>query len=97
MIVHVVTLAFMCTPVQCCVEFQFHTAYKVIISTLHLCLFLDPHDDNKMSADGVMRFLDDLGLDPASRLVLIIAWKFKAAQQCEFSKDEFITGMSDLG
>lgn len=50
-----------------------------------------------MSADGVMRFLDDLGLDPASRLVLIIAWKFKAAQQCEFSKDEFITGMSDLG
>lgn len=31
------------------------------------------------------------------RLVLIIAWKFKAQQQCEFSKDEFVGGMNDMG
>jgi DCN1-like protein 1/2 len=30
-------------------------------------------------------------------LVLIIAWKFKAATQCEFTKDEFMNGMSELG
>ncbi len=44
-----------------------------------------------------MKFLDDLNLSPDSKLVLIIAWKFKAAAQCEFSKDEFIRGMMDIG
>ena len=32
-----------------------------------------------------------------SRTVLIIAWKFKAQTQCEFSKEEFLTGMVELG
>jgi DCN1-like protein 1/2 len=40
--------------------------------------------------EGVVQFLADLHLDPSSRTVLIIAWKFKAAQQCEFSREEFI-------
>ena len=31
------------------------------------------------------------------RTVLIIAWKFKAQQQCEFSKEEFTSGMTELG
>lgn len=44
-----------------------------------------------------MKFLDELGLSPESKLVLIIAWKFKAATQCEFTKEEFINGMTDLG
>lgn len=44
-----------------------------------------------------MKFLDDLGLSPESKLVLIIAWKFRAETQCEFTKDEFITGMTELG
>lgn len=43
------------------------------------------------------RFLDDLGLSPESKLVLIIAWKFKADTQCEFTRDEFINGMTELG
>lgn len=29
--------------------------------------------------DGVVKFLEDLQLDPSSRTVLIIAWKFKVA------------------
>lgn len=45
----------------------------------------------------IFRFLDDLGLTPESKLVLIIAWKFKAATQCEFTKDEFTNGMTELG
>jgi len=47
--------------------------------------------------EGVVKFLEDLQLDPTSRTVLIIAWKFKAQQQCEFSKDEFFSGMMELG
>lgn len=43
-----------------------------------------------------MKFLDDLNLSPESKLVLIIAWKFRAAAQCEFSREEFMTGMTEL-
>ena len=57
----------------------------------------DPHEDDKMTVDGVMKFLEDLNLNPESRTVLLIAWKFKAATQCEFTKDEFVSGMTDLG
>ena len=58
---------------------------------------LDEHTPNKMTAQGVMKFLEDLRLDPEHRLVLIIAWKFQAAHQCEFTKEEFVTGMVDMG
>ncbi|XP_014279468.1 DCN1-like protein 1 [Halyomorpha halys] len=58
--------------------------------------YKDPSEPEKMTADGIMRFLDDLSLSPDSKLVLIIAWKFKAAAQCEFSREEFVTGMTDL-
>lgn len=47
--------------------------------------------------DGVMRLLDDLDLSPDSRLVLILAWKLRAATQCEFTRDEFMNGLTDLG
>lgn len=56
----------------------------------------DPHEDDKMTADGVMKFLEDLSLNPESRTVLLLAWRFKAATQWEFTKDEFISGMVDL-
>lgn len=59
--------------------------------------YRDPVDRNKINSDGVIKFLDDLYLSPESRLVLIIAWKFKAETQCEFTKDEFVNGFFDLG
>lgn len=59
--------------------------------------YKDPHEDDKMTVDGVMKFLEDLNLNPESRTVLLIAWKFKAATQCEFTKEEFVSGMTDLG
>lgn len=58
--------------------------------------YRDPAEPDKMTADGIMRFLDDLSLSPDSKLVLIIAWKFKAAAQCEFTKEEFVSGMTEL-
>ena len=76
--------------------------------------YKDPSEPEKIGMEGVVRFLEDLNLDPTSRLgkirvrlnfkcclffrsVLIIAWKFKAQQQCEFSREEFIGGMVELG
>lgn len=57
----------------------------------------DPSEKEKITEDGIMKFLDDLGLSPESRLVLIIAWKFRAETQCEFTRDEFMNGMTELG
>lgn len=57
----------------------------------------DPHDENKIGIDGIQQFCDDLTLDPASMSVLVVAWKFRAATQCEFSRKEFLDGMSELG
>ncbi|XP_039502939.1 DCN1-like protein 2b isoform X2 [Pimephales promelas] len=62
-----------------------------------LLLCADPHDENKIGLEGIQQFCDDLVLDPASVGVLIVAWKFRAATQCEFSREEFLDGMSDLG
>ena len=46
--------------------------------------------------DGVVKLLGDLQLDPGSRTVLLFAWKLQAAAQCEFSKNEFVTGLMTL-
>lgn len=59
--------------------------------------YKDPNEPEKITVDGIMKFLEDLNLPPESKLVLIIAWKFKAATQCEFTKEEFINGMTELG
>ncbi len=57
---------------------------------------VDPNDEDKITAEGMLRFLEDMNLDPESRVVLLLAWKFKAATQCEFTREEFTTGMADL-
>ena len=44
----------------------------------------------------MMRFLEDLNLDPESLVVLLLAWKFKGATQCEFTRDEFSNGMIEV-
>lgn len=36
-------------------------------------------------------------LDPASVSILVVAWKFRAATQCVFSRKEFLDGMAELG
>ncbi|KAI9547033.1 DCN1-like protein 2 [Dissostichus eleginoides] len=59
--------------------------------------YKDPQDENKIGIDGIQQFCDDLLLDPASISVLVVAWKFRAATQCEFSKKEFLDGMTELG
>ncbi|CAB4037200.1 DCN1 1, partial [Paramuricea clavata] len=59
--------------------------------------YKEPGDEDKIMAEGVGRFCEDLNLDPISIKVLLIAWKFKAATQCEFSRKEFTDGMTEIG
>jgi len=54
-------------------------------------------NDDKMLVNGLAQFCEDLNLDPASFEVLLICWKFKTAIQCEFTRKEFIDGMTELG
>lgn len=58
--------------------------------------YRDPNDPGKIGTNGVISFLEDLQLDPGSRLVLLLAWRFRAQAQCEFTKEEFMFGMSDM-
>ena len=58
--------------------------------------YKDQHED-KMLVNGLAQFCEDLQLDPASFHVLLICWKFRTAVQCEFSRKEFVEGMTDLG
>lgn len=58
---------------------------------------LDSPEEDKMLAEGVSRFCDDAHLDPTCITVLIVAWKFQAATQCEFTRSEFVQGMAKLG
>uniref|UniRef100_A0AC35GW97 Defective in cullin neddylation protein n=1 Tax=Panagrolaimus sp. PS1159 TaxID=55785 RepID=A0AC35GW97_9BILA len=62
-------------------------------------LYADDPEDNlpdKIGPNGMFRFLNDLKIKPDDRSVLILAWKLKAATQCEFSKDEWIQGMKEI-
>ncbi|KAF6028821.1 hypothetical protein EB796_012859 [Bugula neritina] len=59
--------------------------------------YKDERDSTKMTANGVMKFLEDMELSPDNLLVLVIAWKFQASKQCEFTKEEFMRGMVEIG
>lgn len=53
--------------------------------------------EEKMTADGVCKFLGDLHFKLDDKIVLILAWKFKAQVQGEFTKEEFYNAMNELG
>lgn len=74
-----------------------HGPVLLTLSLLFLSLSADPQDENKIGIDGIQQFCDDLTLDPASMSILVVAWKFRAATQCEFSRKEFMDGMAELG
>ena len=74
-----------------------HTTQTSVYYMTFFFFFTDSVEEDKMLAEGVSRFCDDANLDPTSLTVLILAWKFKAATQCEFSRKEFVEGMAELG
>ena len=50
-----------------------------------------------MTQEGVCRFLQDLHFKLDDKIVLVLAWRFKAQVQGEFTKDEFYNAMNELG
>ena len=68
-----------------------------IYTHAHTHTHADSIEEDKMLAEGISRFCEDANLDPTSLTVLILAWKFKAATQCEFTRKEFVDGMADIG
>eukprot|EP00339_Tiarina_fusa_P005682 CAMPEP_0117042870 /NCGR_PEP_ID=MMETSP0472-20121206/29825_1 /TAXON_ID=693140 ORGANISM="Tiarina fusus, Strain LIS" /NCGR_SAMPLE_ID=MMETSP0472 /ASSEMBLY_ACC=CAM_ASM_000603 /LENGTH=279 /DNA_ID=CAMNT_0004754221 /DNA_START=22 /DNA_END=861 /DNA_ORIENTATION=- len=49
-----------------------------------------------MGPEAVMKFCDDLQVDPEHISVLILSWHFKAETMCYFKKEEFLTGCESL-
>ncbi|KAG2494561.1 hypothetical protein HYH03_007327 [Edaphochlamys debaryana] len=58
--------------------------------------YKEPGDD-KISVDGITRFCEDLEVDPTDIVVLVVSYYMNAAVMCEYSKDEFTSGMVRLG
>lgn len=56
-----------------------------------------PKNNEKMLSDGVCRFLQDLHFNLEDKIVLTLAWKFKAQVQGEFTKEEFYNAMNEIG
>merc|ERR1712193_33073 len=73
---------------------QFHTGKRKIAALFDK--YKEPNDPKKIGIDGIERLCQDLELDPTSIRVLILAWKLKAATQCEFSNKEFCEGLERL-
>jgi hypothetical protein len=50
----------------------------------------------RIGPNGMQRLLNDLDIDPTSLNALVFAWKLRAERQCEFSHDEFRTGLREM-
>lgn len=57
--------------------------------------YKDPHED-VILADGIERLCDDLQLSPDEFKVLVLAWKLNAEQMCQFTRQEFVTGLKAM-
>jgi DCN1-like protein 1/2 len=61
-------------------------------------MYKDPtSSEDKMTQEGVCKFLQDLHFKLDDKIVLVLAWKFKAQIQGEFTKEEFYNAMNELG
>lgn len=50
-----------------------------------------------MLAEGIARLCDDIGVDPSDPVMLALSWRIGAATMCEWSRDEFVRGVKELG
>ncbi|XP_039006260.1 DCN1-like protein 1 isoform X2 [Hibiscus syriacus] len=48
-------------------------------------------------ADGITLLCNDLQVDPQDIVMLVVSWHMKASTMCEYSKEEFFTGLQALG
>lgn len=58
----------------------------------------DPdEEDDVIGEDGILKFCEDIGVDPQDIVVLVIAWKMEAAYMCAFTRKEWCKGMEAMG
>lgn len=58
--------------------------------------YKDADSPDFILAEGIEKFLSDLNLSPDEFKVLILAWRLNAETMCQFSKEEFITGLKNM-
>jgi len=58
--------------------------------------YRDRNNESQITLTGVELLLNDLNLSADNRLVLIFAWKCDAQEQCTFTRDEFVKGLTAL-
>ncbi|KAG8487258.1 hypothetical protein CXB51_020609 [Gossypium anomalum] len=58
--------------------------------------YADPYTD-MILADGITLLCNDLQVDPQDIVMLVVSWHMKASTMCEYSKEEFFTGLQALG
>ena len=58
---------------------------------------LDPDDKEHIQVDGMIKFCQDIEVDPSYVVMVVLAWRFNAAQACVFTKKEFTEGMKSVG
>jgi DCN1-like protein 1/2 len=57
----------------------------------------DPDDDeDTINEEGILKFCEDIGVDPQDLVVLVIAWKMEAAYMCAFTRKEWQKGMQEM-
>ncbi|DBA00356.1 TPA: hypothetical protein N0F65_000541 [Lagenidium giganteum] len=59
--------------------------------------YADPEEEDTITEEGILKFCEDISVDPQDVLVLVIAWKMEAAYMCAFTRKEWIKGMQALG
>ncbi|KAG7395711.1 Scaffold-type E3 ligase [Phytophthora boehmeriae] len=59
--------------------------------------YVDPDDDeDAINEEGILKFCEDIGVDPQDVVVLVIAWKMGAAYMCAFTRKEWAKGMEAM-
>ncbi|KAK9829071.1 hypothetical protein WJX72_003754 [[Myrmecia] bisecta] len=53
-------------------------------------------DDDHIGPEGIERLCQDLGVDPADRKVLLLAWRMGAQRMGFFTREEFLQGLKAL-
>lgn len=53
-------------------------------------------NDDKVLAEGVSQFCEDLEVDPEDIVMLVISYKMRAEYMCEFTREEFVGGFAAM-
>ncbi|KAM7274977.1 hypothetical protein ACFE04_016843 [Oxalis oulophora] len=58
--------------------------------------YKDQYQDMILVDHGITLLCDDIHVDPQDIVMLVVSWHMKAANMCEFTKEEFISGLKDM-